>query len=304
LRSNITSSSSSIVRRSKTQKSNIEFTSSLRALFAAAQSQASADQDQDRTNPSSLPYTAWTSQQASTLFIPTLDFSQSGLAEDRAKYEITVKLFFLPNKPASDRCAQSREAIEYVLKELHVSNIDLLIISYPGIAYDADDEASSAEEQNNTSSESRLEADAAAESIDAMISTWKCLEQFHDEGVIKRLGVSEFGIDRLKRFLGKARIRPEVDQINVKDCCVVPRPLVKYAKEEEIQLLTHADCTNILSTEEVGNLLGQDEGSAGILGAGGIEGEVVPQWVIKYTAVVKDRGVIENKGYFGAVAVS
>jgi glutamate--cysteine ligase regulatory subunit len=25
---------------------------------------------------------------------------------------------------------------------------------------------------------------------------------------------------------------------------------------------------------------------------------VEPQWVVKYTAVVKDRGVVENKGYF------
>ena len=27
-------------------------------------------------------------------------------------------------------------------------------------------------------------------------------------------------------------------------------------------------------------------------------GQVVPQWVIKYTAVVRNRGVVENKGYF------
>ena len=30
----------------------------------------------------------------------------------------------------------------------------------------------------------------------------------------------------------------------------------------------------------------------------GIEGDVEPQWVVKNTAVVKDRGVVENKGYF------
>ena len=31
---------------------------------------------------------------------------------------------------------------------------------------------------------------------------------------------------------------------------------------------------------------------------GKLRGEVEPQWVVKYTAVVKDRGVVENKGYF------
>jgi glutamate--cysteine ligase regulatory subunit len=30
----------------------------------------------------------------------------------------------------------------------------------------------------------------------------------------------------------------------------------------------------------------------------GLQGDVAPQWVVKYTAVVKDRGVVENKGYF------
>jgi glutamate--cysteine ligase regulatory subunit len=30
----------------------------------------------------------------------------------------------------------------------------------------------------------------------------------------------------------------------------------------------------------------------------GLKGDVEPQWVVKYTAVVKDRGVVENKGYF------
>ena len=32
----------------------------------------------------------------------------------------------------------------------------------------------------------------------------------------------------------------------------------------------------------------------------GLIGDVEPQWVIKYTAVVRDRGVVENKGYFAA----
>ena len=30
----------------------------------------------------------------------------------------------------------------------------------------------------------------------------------------------------------------------------------------------------------------------------GLQGNLTPLWVVKYTAFVKDRGVIENKGYF------
>lgn len=232
--------------------------------------------------------------------MPSVDFENSGLAEEREQYEITVKLFFLPNKPASDRCAQAREAIKYVLKELHMPSIDLLIVSFPGISFDADDEDDG---ENNQEAEEALNADAQAESIDSMIATWKCLEQFHNEGVINRLGVSEFGTERLSKFLKKASVRPGVNQINVRDCCVVPRPLILYAKEQGIDLLTHSDCTNILPRDTVTELLGPGESGAGILGAGGMQGEAIPQWVIKYTAVIKNRGVIEDKGYFAAVEV-
>jgi len=286
----------SIIRR-PAEKSNTELTSSLRSIFAeaqaAAQEESSEQPDGSANHP---PYTAWTTKQDTTVYVPSVDFDNSGLAEERSQYEITVKLFFLPNKPASDRCTQSREAIKLVLKELHMPSIDLLIVSYPGISFDADDE-------EDGEDEAALNADAHAESISSMIETWRCLEQFHDEGVISRLGVSEFGTERLSRFLKRSRIRPGVNQINVRDCCVVPKALILYAKEQKIDLLTHSDCTNILPKDTVNELLGHTGSGAGILGGDGLKGEAIPQWVIKYTAVVKDRGVIESKGYFAAVEV-
>ncbi len=115
--------------------------------------------------------------------------------------------------------------------------------------------------------------------------------------------MAEFGSERLKKFLPRTKVRPSVDQINVRDCCVVPRSLILYAKQEKIELLTHNDCTNILPPGTVRELLGSGENGAGVLagpeeGSQGLKGEVEPQWVVKYTAVVRDRGVIENKGYF------
>ena len=100
-------------------------------------------------------------------------------------------------------------------------------------------------------------------------------------------------------------VRPEVDQINVKDCCNVPPPLIKLAKAENIELLTHFDCTDILPSGTLRELLGQGPQGAGVLvegqdGVCGLRGDLIPQWVVKYTAVVRNRGVIENKGYFAA----
>lgn len=294
---------SSVLRRPVT-KSNLEFTSSLRANFNSAQH---AYTGKSQSNASSPSFRAWTFQSGLDLFIPTVDFARSGLSEEPSSYEITVKLFFLPNSPASCRCAQTREAVDLVLRELHVSSIDLLIVSFPSISFDAEDEDDPDAETNTQgtpdSDEAIEDGEAVAEDIDTMIKTWECLEELHDKGVIRSLGVSEFGSDRLSKFLQKSRVRPSVNQINVQDCCVVPKPLILFAKQERIELLTHNDCTNILPSGTVRELLGPGPDGAGVLAvegthSQGLEGNVEPQWVIKYTAVVKNRGVIENKGYF------
>lgn len=88
-----------------------------------------------------------------------------------------------------------------------------------------------------------------------------------------------------------------MDQINVRDCCVVPKPLIVYAKEKGIELLTHNDSWEVLQEREVGEALKEE---------GVVEGEgskVVPLWVIKYTAVVRSRGVVENKGCVSLISL-
>ncbi len=69
----------------------------------------------------------------------------------------------------------------------------------------------------------------------------------------------------------------------------------------------HTDCTDVLPEGTLRDLLGPGLQGAGVLAdthmdhedqADGLRGNLVPQWVVKYTAVVRDRGVIENKGYF------
>jgi glutamate--cysteine ligase regulatory subunit len=279
------------VIRHPLQKSNVELINSLRSNFLASQQTESPETKGNGHEPS------WTQKGDDGLYIPAIDFSQPGLAEERDQYDITVKLFYLPGIPASRRCAHTREAIDLVLKELHVKSIDLLIVSFPGILFDADDDS---EEEDN--------ANNGEDDFDSMVQTWRVLEMLHEEGMIAQLGVAEFGCDRLARFLPHTQVKPSVDQINLKDCCVVPKSLILYAKQEQIQLLTHNDCHDILPVGTTRELLGPAEKSAGILASSpdandGIQGEIEPQWVVKYTAVVKDRGVVENKGYFALADV-
>lgn len=287
----------SVIRRPTTQKSNIELINALRSNFQASQSPDTANGTDTETTK--RPST-WTSESDGTLYIPALDPAQPGLAEERSQYDITVKLFYLPGIPASRRCAHTQEAIDLVLKELGVDSIDLLIVSFPGILFDAEDDSEGEDEEE--------EAENQPDDFDSMVQTWKTLEGLQENGMISQLGVAEFGSERLTRFLAHTRVKPSVDQINLRDCCVVPKSLILYAKQKDIQLLTHNDCDDILPCGTTRELLGPGEKGAGILASApdaddGIQGDVEPQWVVKYTAVVKDRGVVENKGYFALADV-
>ena len=310
--SNIMSGGPSILRRPTSEKSNTELTNALRANFVALQQAAAPETDEStpltngtasQKKPPHVSYTAWTArdEDEDTLYVPAIDFSASGLTEERSQYDITVKLFFLPNIPASRRSQHTYEAVDLVLRELHMPSIDLLIISFPGVSFDAEDE-----EEGSDNLVDGLKDEA--EDFDAMIETWRPLEKLHSRGVVSQIGLAEFGSERLQKFLPRTNVRPSVDQINVRDCCVVPKPLILYAKQEKIELLTHNDCTNILPKGTLRELLGSNENGAGVLASPdgdseGLRGEVEPQWVVKYTAVVRDRGVVENKGYFAVAEV-
>jgi len=246
--------------------------------------------------------TAWTQREGSVLYVPRIDWAaEAGLQEEPTQYDTTVKLFFLPTAPVGARARYAREALDLVLRELRAEQVDLLIVSFPGMSFDGDCE---------------WEADkinATQGSDDDEAATWKVVEALYFQGLVKSLGIAEFGSEKLARFLRRAAVRPAVDQINIKNCCNVPPPLQELAREQDIELLVHSDCTDVLPKGTLRELLGQGLQGAGILadaassaeyengdGVDGLHGDLIPEWVVKYTAVVRDRGVIENKGYFAA----
>lgn len=311
----------SLIRRHVVERSSIELTASLRANIQASQEAAAAaaveglPEDGDSSTPngahqqSTLPN--WTSREDSCIYIPSIDWALSGLAEERSQYDITVKLFFLPGVSPARRCSHTKEAIDLVLRELKVPSVDLLILAFPGVGFKADDEALNDGRRDcggvpNGVAHTLHGGPGPVEDMASMVKTWRTVEKMQTQGIIGRLGVSEFGARRLEEFLQYTRVRPSVNQINVRDCCTVPRSLTGFAKREQIELLTHNDCVDILPTGTLRELLGDGKDGVGLLSnaaSGSIDdlsGRVEAQWVVKYTAVVRDRGVIENKGYFAA----
>ena len=206
---------SSVIRRPVFEKSNTELTNGLRTSLESM-SEDSEDSlgqtDHNGLNHSDI----------STIYIPETDFSNDALLENRCKYYITVKFFFLPTTDTKSRGRHLHDGVDLVLKDLNTSCLDLLIVSFPEISFDADDDEDEGLEEDETQEHLLTE----------MVKAWRSLEGLHDQGLIRRLGLAEFSSERLTRFLPRIRIRPTVDQINVRDCCVVPKSLILYAKQK------------------------------------------------------------------------
>ncbi|KAI0472974.1 hypothetical protein GGR56DRAFT_591586 [Xylariaceae sp. FL0804] len=303
---NIVSGGPSIIRKPGVYRSNLELTNSLRSNFLAAQQDYDAarqnghgDSPTAHENGARLngngtgkpEHSVWTAREGSVLYIPRMDGPTTGLQEERAQYEITLKMFFLPTAPLEKRSEYTDAALRLVSKELGTETVDLMVVSFPGMSFEGDCEWE-ADKMNATMGNDEEE-----------VATWSTMEKLHKQGRVHRLGLADFGTEKLQHFISKVAVPPAVDQINTRNCCNVPPPLTKLAKEQGIELLTHSDCTDILPSGTLRELLGQGLQGAGVLADSenpdrGLKGDLLPEWVIKYTAFVKDRGVIENKGYF------
>ncbi|EGX89880.1 gamma-cysteine synthetase regulatory subunit, putative [Cordyceps militaris CM01] len=309
----------SVIRKSKSPggRSNLELVNSLRENFVAAKLDYATFPPQTNGHaPAPIPpaVEVWTEKTAGSdsssssfpdkhIFIPRIHWDGAGLQDEASQYEITVKLFFLPPAGAgahdtaslaAERARYVEDALRLVTRELGVATIDLLVASFPGMSFEGTCEWE-ADKRN-----------AQQGNLDDEVATWGVLEALQRAGRVRQLGVAEFGSEKLAAFMARTAVRPAVDQINLRDCCNVPPPLKQLAAAHGIELNVHADCTDILPPGTLRQLLGHGPQGAGLLadpehpGEPGWQGEIVPQWVVRYVAFVRDRGVIENKGYFAS----
>lgn len=289
---NVMSAGPSIIRKPGANRSNLELVNSLRDHFSDAQRDyATLSTTQNGLSNGTGSTEVWTQRDGNVLYLPRINWQAAGLQEEASEYEITVKLFFLPGISALERDQYVTDALDLVRKELRIQTIDLLIVSFPGMSFEGSCEW---EADKKNAQQGNLEEEVA---------TWKVFEELHKQGLIKRLGVAEFGGEKLGAFIKRTSVRPAIDQINLKNCCDVPPPLKKLAEDEGVELHVHSDCTDILPRGTLRELLSHGPQGAGVLAnttqnGAGLSGEINPQWVVRYTAYVHSRGVIENKGYF------
>ncbi|KAF9438751.1 hypothetical protein BGZ76_005057 [Entomortierella beljakovae] len=232
-------------------------------------------------------YNTLNSAQVNNGHITVADQASLGpLESDRSKYDITVKLFFI--SPAGVSNTLSVDQLNLALDNLDVALgsteivIDNFILSLPNQSFDENglDDA---------------ELDVFRNDIHQLyLPVWQRLSDLRKSGRITRLGVAEFSRQQLEILKTVAESEgassPEIDQVNLDDCCVLPKDLINYAKAEGIELLTHGDATNILPKSTLASLLQPHLPAAS-------NSTLTPNFVLKYSALLTGRGLIERKGY-------
>ncbi|XP_048587225.1 glutamate--cysteine ligase regulatory subunit [Nematostella vectensis] len=180
--------------------------------------------------------------------------------DERMHLKISAKIFAISLNPAV-----VRDSLFRAMLELGVDSIETLILTLPDIQDP---------EQHFTT----------------IKSFWQEMEQLYDSGYVQTLGVCDLDKPTLEKLYDWARIKPEIDQVNLASCCVMPKDLVEYSKTRDIQLLTHADPREMLSEERLQQVLGVVSEEMNVAGWR-------PSWVMRYSVLVKCRGVIKSKAY-------
>ncbi|CAC5377850.1 glutamate--cysteine ligase regulatory subunit-like [Mytilus californianus] len=182
--------------------------------------------------------------------------------EERGDLKLTVKIFLCSLLPAE----LLKEATNKALKELNVSFIETVLLALP--EFEDEDDLT----------------------LDIIKPYWTCLEELVDSEAVLSLGIADLNKTLLEQLYNWARVKPHINQVNLESCCVMPKDLVEYAKDNDIQLLTHNDPRDILPTKSFQELISTNTTEK--------DGEGwEPLWVLRYSVLVKCRGIIKTKGY-------
>ncbi|KAL6107903.1 gclm [Pungitius sinensis] len=181
--------------------------------------------------------------------------------EERDELRVSVKLFLCESVQSS-----IGDAVEMVCQALAVSQLDSVIIAPP------------------------WPLDGEGRNLAHLQPSWKELEALVRSQKIAAIGTSDLDKDLLEQLYNWAQVKPSSNQFNLASCCVMPPELTAFAKEFDIQLLTHNDPKELMSAATFQEAL--REGSKDLNIA-----DWRLEWVLRYSIIVKSRGIIKAKGY-------
>ncbi|XP_008628709.1 PREDICTED: glutamate--cysteine ligase regulatory subunit isoform X1 [Corvus brachyrhynchos] len=181
--------------------------------------------------------------------------------EERDELKVSAKLFIVGSNSSS-----IRDAVDLACSALGVAQLDSVIIVPPPVE------------------------DGANLSLEYLQPYWKELENLVQNKKIVAIGTSDLDKTLLEQLYLWAQVKPNSNQVNLASCCVMPPDLTAFAKECDIQLLTHNDPKELLCEASFQEVLQESIQNVKA-------NEWIPLWLLRYSVIVKSRGIIKSKGY-------
>ncbi|KAG7272146.1 hypothetical protein CRUP_010215 [Coryphaenoides rupestris] len=181
--------------------------------------------------------------------------------EEREELKVSVKLFLCESDQSS-----IPEALEMACQTLAVSQLDSVIIVPRGLP------------------------DGEAQTLAHLQPAWEELEALVRSQKIAAIGTSDLDKDLLEQLYKWSQVKPSSNQVNLASCCVMPPDLTAFAKEFDIQLLTHSDPKELMSAATFQEAIQESSKELDVA-------DWRLEWVLRYSVIVKSRGIIKAKGY-------
>ncbi|XP_072294992.1 glutamate--cysteine ligase regulatory subunit [Eucyclogobius newberryi] len=196
-----------------------------------------------------------------TLYCSIPEATDAITPEEREELKVSAKLFLCESDESS-----IKEAVKMARQTLAVSQLDSVIIAPPG------------------------PPEGETQTLVHLQPAWEELEELVQSQQIAAIGTSDLDKDLLEQLYNWAQVKPSSNQVNLASCCVMPPDLTAFAKEFDIQLLTHNDPKELMSAAAFQQAL--QEGAQVLSVA-----DWRLEWVLRYSIIVKSRGIIKSKGY-------
>ncbi|CAK9810757.1 Glutamate--cysteine ligase regulatory subunit [Anthophora quadrimaculata] len=171
---------------------------------------------------------------------------------NREDVKITVKVFI-----SSPDVNLLKEAVDQVCNSLNINTIESLVIAYSS-------------------------KEGSEDILESLKQLWTGVEEYVKIGKLSSVGLSDVNTNVFIDLFQWANIKPNIVQISLVTCCVVPPALQTFTKENDIQLLTHNDPEQILSQDDLDGIFNTN---------------ATLYWVTRYQIHLKCRGILSSKGY-------
>ncbi|XP_064394968.1 glutamate--cysteine ligase regulatory subunit-like [Halichondria panicea] len=181
---------------------------------------------------------------------------------ERDSCVFTLKVFLLQWGAGHD----VEDAIRTTLSELGLTSVSTLILAFPPCP-------------------------STEFTLDRVKSLWEGAESLVASGVATDLGTADLDKKQFEELYEWASVKPKVNQVNLAHCCTMPEDLVAFSKVHDVRLMTHNDDKVILPQAQLQAALDTT------LGGRVDHTHWTPSWVIKYTSIIRLRGIISHKGY-------